>query len=242
MERRLAISQKHSRSKYTEIESPQPGDTPQLDSSSTPHHPRLSRKDSIINSERHTHSRSSSIEPASRISGRKSSHSTTPVPREERESSVTGKRPSKRKLSDALSQESSAKKPAKRTKQPREMRTRLEYSGIELPLSNRGIATTASRCSFEGSRASSVVSNHVSESSRNGECEKKITVPSWRLFPVKSTLSGSVGDCEVSVHKINVCIFVCFIVIVTWSGVVLNFVCSYLRICQMTFFQNGTRN
>lgn len=204
MERRLAISQKHSRSKYTEIESPQPGDTPQSDTSLTPYHPRLSRKDTLINSERQTHSRSSSIDASTRNRGRKSSHSSTPVPREERESSVTlgvTKRPSKRKLSDSMIQETgSAKKLAKKPKHPREMRTKVEYTGLELSLPVRGLP----KGSAEGSRSSSVVNNHVesaSESSRNGECEKGalsgIMVPSWRSFPIKSTLSGSVGDCEV---------------------------------------------
>ncbi len=144
MERRLAILQKNSRSKYDISES----DSPQhlaannsLENSTdtfghTPSTPRIrTHRDSLINSEKYSRSRSNSKDRAVRTgrASRVSSHAGTPTPQDVQESpmNVSLKRNAKRKLSENTSVETSSKK--KKSKQA-EVRTRLEYSRLDLPI------------------------------------------------------------------------------------------------------------
>ena len=143
MERRLAISQRNSKaSRYDTGEfdpannlSANENSASLLDSVASSLTPRMRRhRDSVAGSDKHERSRSSSKDRVCKTgrSSRVSSHSGTPIPAELNESSLTavGKRNAKRKLSENLPVESSSRK--KRPKQV-EIRTRVEYEGLNLP-------------------------------------------------------------------------------------------------------------
>ena len=232
MERRLAILQKNSRSKYDIVES----DSPQhlaannsLENSmdaigTTPNTPRIrTHRDSLINSEKHIRSRSNSKDRIARTgrSSRISSHAGTPTPQDVQESpmNVSLKRNAKRKLSDNTGLESSSKK--KKSKQT-EMRTRLEYSKLDLPVpyhvDEYAVVTPtlyekslANHLGQQGRRnsndtATSAALSTVSGSSGVGgkgimngnDHENTIMVPSWRTYVVKPGGEGDPMDCEVS--------------------------------------------
>lgn len=124
MERRLAVHQKRNTIS-----------TPEHDTHPAPSTPcsltvsrRLSRTESLILSERHPRSRSSSVEhPRSRL--RPSSHAGTPVSQEE------GAKKSARKRLRIEENNITTDSPIKRIKKPpklAEIRTKLEYSGLGL--------------------------------------------------------------------------------------------------------------
>ena len=124
MERRLAILQKRSRPTSSEHESQL--NTP-VNSALTPKL-HASRAETLANSERHTRSRSSSVD-LSRSHSRPSSHSGTPVPQEDSLNNL--KKTAKRRLKGDLDCTQDTKK-AKRM--PTEVRTAFEYCGLNLPV------------------------------------------------------------------------------------------------------------
>lgn len=124
MERRLAILQKRSRPTSSEQEAQL--NTP-VNSALTPKL-HASRAETLANSERHTRSRSSSVD-LSRSHSRPSSHSGTPVPQEDSLNHL--KKTAKRRLKGELDCTHDTKK-AKRM--PTEVRTAFEYCGLNLPV------------------------------------------------------------------------------------------------------------
>lgn len=148
MERRLAILQKRSHSKYdiSESESPQHLATNTsfvvdhsgslLDAAvATVSTPRArTHRDSVVrSSEKHFRSRSNSNDHISRTgrSSRVSSHAGTPTPQDDLPIGFLGKRNAKRKLNNSVGLETTSKK--KKTKQ-NEIQTTVEYTGLELPI------------------------------------------------------------------------------------------------------------
>ena len=209
MERRLAILQKQSRSKYGyDIDSPQTPENfalPPNDSSSTPRQTRLPRRDSLINSERHVRSRSSSVDCGSkRHRPRLSSRATTPVQDEKEVQSTSAKRSHKRKLSDAGQNDLNAKRAMKQPKSPVELRTDKEYTGLELPLpKKRSLANSNDIVNDDGINHQNSIdgpslgaSNDQNENG-GGSTSMEILIPSWKVLPVKASLSGDLTDCEV---------------------------------------------
>lgn len=219
MERRLAILQKHSRSRYDTADSDSPhnlsaGENNALyDSVASSLTPRMRvHRDSVINSE--TRSRSNSNDHVSRTgrSSRVSSHSSTPIPQDMPESANSGstKRNAKRKLSENLTIETSSKK--RRPKQA-EVRTKIEYEGLNLTLPpdlTDGYVVPCDGNHFGSSRrnsadlANSVASSSVSGHSGDGEkavlngTDHTILVPSWRTQIVKPNADvDPSNDCEV---------------------------------------------
>lgn len=205
MERRLAILQKQSRSKFGyDIDSSQTPENYTLqpnDSSSTPRQTRLPRRDSLINSERHARNRSSSVDFGSkRHRPRLSSRATTPIQDEREGQGTSVKRSHKRKLSDAGQNDLNAKRAMKQPASPIVLRTDKEYRGLGLP-SPKGRNLT-----YINDLSNDVSINHqnsidiLSLSSTNGQSENtslEIAIPSWKVLPVKASLSGDLTDCEV---------------------------------------------
>ena len=210
MERRLAILQKQSRSKFGyDIDSPQTPENftlPPNDSSSTPRQTRLPRRDSLINSERLVRSRSSSVDCGSkRHRPRLSSRASTPVQDEKEAQGTSVKRSHKRKLSDAGQNDLNAKKAMKQPKSPLELRTDKEYTGLGLPSPKRrnmannneelNDVSVNHQNSIDG--PSLGASNGQSENGSASSATVEIVIPSWRVLPVKASLSGDLTDCEV---------------------------------------------
>ncbi len=234
MERRLAILKKHSRSKYDHSDSEYPHtqqvNTPSASSdpvgaNSTPK--IRSHRDSLLNSEQCPRSRSNSNDRGSRPSrsSRVSSHSSTPVPQDSQDGSAvvggmgTGKRNQKRKSSDNSRTESSAKK--KKSSKLNEIHTKLEYTGLGLPVSTHMGSDVRlfdkpclSHCTDDSSTnnaytANSLVSSTTSSISGHSENGRglvngttdtdNIVVPSWKTCLVKppDTAVDPEG-CEVS--------------------------------------------
>lgn len=210
MERRLAILQKQSRSKFGyDIDSPQTPENytlPPNDSSSTPRQTRLPRRDSLINSERLVRSRSSSVDCGSkRHRPRLSSRASTPVQDEKEAQGTSAKRSHKRKLSDAGQNDLNAKKAMKQPKSPLELRTDKEYTGLGLPSpKRRNVANNSEEFndisvdhqnSIDGPSISTT--NGQTENCSGTSTSVEIVIPSWRVLPVKVSLSGDLTDCEV---------------------------------------------
>lgn len=212
MERRLAILQKQSRSKFGyDIDSPQTPENftlPPNDSSSTPRQTRLPRRDSLINSERLVRSRSSSVDCGSkRHRPRLSSRASTPV-QDEKETQVTSvKRSHKRKLSDAGQNDLNTKRTMKQPKSPLELRTDKEYTGLGLPSPKRRNVTNSNeefndvtmnhQNSVDGASLGTTCSNGQSENGSSSSAAVEIIIPSWKVLPVRASLSGDLTDCEV---------------------------------------------
>ncbi len=131
MERRLAILQKHSRNRHAAADS----DThPPSSSSPSVVTPRIrrSRAEMVAMSERHNRSRSSSVD-TSRTRSRASSHSGTPVPPDEGDCGGGVKRAAKKRVRPDLDDGVSMKKSRRSSVQLKEIRTKLEYSKLQLP-------------------------------------------------------------------------------------------------------------
>ena len=130
MERRLSIMQKRSKDK-------EPPDVPNSLPPSTTR-ARPSRADSITASEQRSQSRSSSID-RGKSRSRPTSHSGTPVPPEDKDaggSSAPAKRSHKRRLKldlDSAQEAAGSRKTKKKTVERTEVRTALEYCGLDLP-------------------------------------------------------------------------------------------------------------
>lgn len=147
MERRLAILQKHSRHRQsvTKLDTPSSTTTPKR---------RHSRAELVAMSERHDRSRSSSVD-TNRTRSRPSSHAGTPVPADERDGAGSAKRTAKKRPRPMEEEDSVGLKRTKRNSvQMREIRTRLEYNGLQLPSLPSASTTTDIEC------------NHVCETSR----------------------------------------------------------------------------
>ena len=230
MERRLAILQKNSRSKYdtSEYDSPQLlANNTALENSieTTPTTPRIrTHRDSLINSEKYSRSRSNSKDRVTVRSSRTShlsSHAGTPVPNDAHDSpiNVSLKRNAKRKLSENVLVETSAKK--KKSKQT-EMRTRLEYSKLDLPVpphpeeyamatptlyerslgNHMGGSLRRNSNDTASSVTSSTVSGGVGEAGGKGilngnDHVNNILVPSWRTRIVKPRSEENPDDCDI---------------------------------------------
>ena len=207
MERRLAILQRQSRSKYGyDVDTPQTPDTLTVlpsDLSTTPRQGRLPRRDSLINSERHVRNRSSSVDLGSkRHRPRISSRASTPTNEEKEVQSLTSvKRSHKRKLSDAGQNDFNAKKPVKQPKSPKELRTDKDYTGLGLPLPKKRNLTNSNDVVNDRSRQNSVDAPSLTNSTHNdtgaSHGSVNILIPLWKVLPVKASLSGDLTDCEV---------------------------------------------
>lgn len=226
MERRLSISQKRCHSRYDSYDSDPPSQHQQhfgafTDTAAQTLMSKLrTPSDLLLNSDRQPRSRSSSNDRRMRTSKRIFSRSGTPVPQDvppESQSTATivasansGKRNSKRKLQNEVIQSESTpkKKKAKQT----EIRTKVEYVGLDLPVpkvlkelanviqphnsdsNNRSsnhldVVGNSMDLASSGSLSSSScnVSVQGSEGGRsllNGT-EEVIAVPSWRTSIVK---------------------------------------------------------
>ena len=224
MERRLAILQKHSRSKYdnSELDSPQQPSlvNTSLDSIGSSSTPRIrAHQDSLVNSEQHPRSRSNSNDCGNRTgrSSRIPSHSSTPVPHDVQETAVsvgTGKRNAKRKLNDSIVSDTSSKK--KRPKQ-NEIRTKLEYTGLNLLLPHQPRDFNDLQVLMTGSAS---LSNHCGDSSNNSDVVDSVSspgasshsdigrgmvngndtiilVPSWKTAVMKANVTVEPSQCEV---------------------------------------------
>ena len=216
MERRLAILQKQSRSKFGyDNDSPQTPENfavPPNDSSSTPRQTRLPRRDSLINSERFVRSRSSSVDCGSKRHRARlsSSRASTPVQDDKETQATSVKRSHKRKLSDAGQNDLNAKRAMKQPKSPLELRTDKEYTGLGLPSPKRrnmansnedfNDVTMNHQNSIDGPSslgASNGQSENSSGSGGSSVPSVEIVIPSWRALPVQASLSGDLADCEV---------------------------------------------
>ena len=208
MERRLAILQRQSRSKYGyDMDSPQTPENlttaPPIDPSSTPRQTRLPRRDSLVNSERHVRNRSSSVDYGSkRHRPRLSSRASTPTHDEKEVSCSSAKRSHKRKLSDAGQNDYSAKKSMKEPVSPMELRTDREYTGLGLPLPKRKNLTNNNdvvndSINHQNSVGSPLTANDTQSVTSSSSGTLDIVSPSWRVLPVKASLSGDLADCEV---------------------------------------------
>ena len=205
MERRLAILQRQSRSKSGyDAESPHTPENlslhpPTSDSSSTPRQTRLPRRDSLINSERHGRNRSSSVDFGSkRHRPRLSSRASTPLQDDKEVQSPSVKRSHKRKLSDTG--QNDLKKSVTPPKSPAELRTDKEYTGLGLPLPKKRNLSNSNSTVSEGIHQNSVDGSSLSNSTQSvNSCGKpnEIAIPSWKVLPVKASLSGDLTDCEV---------------------------------------------
>ena len=214
MERRLAILQKHSRSKYenSEPESPQQSTSISSLVDSVGSRSRVrSYRDSLINSDQHCRSRSNSNDRASRISrsSRVSSHSGTPVPQDIQEltgsGSGSGKRNTKRKLNESIT--APVETPKRKKQKQNEIRTMLEYSGLDLLVphlpkdasndvfnncddfknNTAELANSLRGCDHEGESGSGLL---------NGN-DTTILVPSWKISTVKGGVPSVTSEYEV---------------------------------------------
>ena len=144
MERRLAILQKRSR----DVQSAADADT-QLSSTSTATRTRLSRAEMVAASETHNRSRSSSVD-TGRNRSRPPSHAGTPAPSDERDGGGSAKKAAKRRLKPSdLDDCSNIRKIKKKALKQKEIRTHLEYCGLNLPVPppiSEGNATTENMC------------------------------------------------------------------------------------------------
>ena len=213
MERRLAILQKQSRSKFGyDIDSPQTPENfaiPPNDSSSTPRQTRLPRRDSLINSERFVRSRSSSVDCGSKRHRQRlsSSRASTPVQDDKETQGTSVKRSHKRKLSDAGQNDLNAKRAMKQPKSPLELRTDKEYTGLGLPSpKRRNVANSNEDFNDVTMNHQNSIDGPSSLGASNGQSENgsgssapsvEIVIPSWRVLPVQASLSGDLTDCEV---------------------------------------------
>lgn len=214
MERRLAILQKQSRSKYgfdagdTQHNSDTLAVSSNDSSLSTPRQTRLPRRDSLINSERHVRNRSSSVDYGSkRHRPRLCSRASTPTQDEKdvQPLSSSTKRSHKRKLSDAGQNNVNAKKPVRQPRSPAELRTEIEYTGLGLYLPKKKILLTNSNDigNDEVHHQNSIDGPALTNNAKNdngsdvGSSSVDIVVPTWRILPVKASLSGDLADCEV---------------------------------------------
>lgn len=150
MERRLSVLQKHSRDRHSVPE----GESQSASSlTSSTHKPRLSRAETIASSGQHTRSRSSSLEPG-RNRSRPSSHAGTPVPDEITNSA---RRPSKRRLKTELDGASDSKRTKRKSLCPSEVRTSLEYHGLDLPGPTDGQNYINSTCNHTDEPVNSIM-------------------------------------------------------------------------------------
>lgn len=176
MERRMAILQKRSRGRE-DSEPAARNNTP------TPK-AHLSRRESLINSELLIRSRSSSLDQP-RVRSRTASRPETPRQSEERDTPSGGKKGSKRKSRTVdVPDSQEAKRPRRKTPELPVIRTTVEYSGLDLPLSRE-----------PSSRRSSVVElavNHCSVEAEKSD-STTVVVPTWRLCQVEAA-STTAGD------------------------------------------------
>lgn len=239
MERRLAISQKRSHSKYDNFDTePLPQQQPQHLNTFTyatgqSLTPKLRTHLDLIHSDRQPRSRSSSNDRGTRSNRRVYSHSETPVPQDIPPElpptpsvgtlAVSAKRSSKRKLpTEAVQSEITQKK--KKTKQT-EVRTRVEYMGLDLPVSrpkklnlaqaiqphNSDNNNISNHFDVVGNNADLANSSSLSSSSCNVSVqgseggpsvlnggEVSIVVPSWRTCSAKTNKVLDSDEMEVS--------------------------------------------
>ena len=244
MERRLAISQKRSHSKFDNFDTEPP---PQQQEQQQPNTftcatsqglaPKLRSHLDIINSDRQPRSRSSSNDRGTRTSRQAYSQSETPVSQDVQPSSEpqqtvnvgisasSAKRCSKRRTQNEVPPfENTAKK--RKTKQG-EIRTRVEYVGLDLPVSRTkklnlmqqiqplnsdsnnipnhfdvvGNNADLANCSSLSSSSCnvSVQGSDGGRSVLNGS-EEAIIVPSWRTCIVK-TSNELLGSDEIEVRR-----------------------------------------
>ena len=137
MERRLAVHQKRNAATAS---------TPEIDAHTTPTNTlsvsrRRSRTESLILSERLPRSRSSSVE-RTRSRLRPSSHAGTPISQEE---GGEGKRSARKRLRTEENSNTTDFPPVKQSKTPpklAEIRTKLEYRGLNLLSSSEDVVPT----------------------------------------------------------------------------------------------------
>lgn len=212
MERRLAILQKH-RSKHDMSDSEplqQHAENTSLLNDTPTSTPRIrTHRDAVVNSEKYSRSRSNSHDRIGRTgrSSRVSSQSGTPTPQDVHESGGSStKRNAKRKLDD-VGVEVITKK---RRPRQNDMRTRLEYTGLNLPLPHQhcdGYITLDRLDKGESRRDSNDLVNSVASSSISGYsgmedkavlngAENAILVPSWRTSSLIKPGMGEDEGCD----------------------------------------------
>ena len=207
MERRLAILQKRSKQDQPDTE-PLQQNTENTSLTETTAAPKIrTHRDSVVNSEKHFRNRSHSQDHVNRTgrSSRVSSRSGTPVLQDVYEpsgGSSSAKRNTKRKLSGDSGLEGVAKK---RRSRQNEMRTRVEYTGLDLPQQYDGCTGLDRLTNHSGSGSNAELANSVASSSvsgcsgtdekaavMNGTLNTTILVPSWRTY----TAPGKAGNVE----------------------------------------------
>ena len=146
MERRLAILQKHSRDRHAvnDTDTPSPS-TPTLHASSL----RSSRLALRLDAEQQrSHSRSSSTDQG-RLHSRPSSHSGTPAP-DDRSSSHSAKKAARKRVRCDPQQGKDVKRARRKSVQTNEVRTSLEYTGLDLPLPSGSTESLVAVCNHSG--------------------------------------------------------------------------------------------
>lgn len=145
MERRLAILQKHSKDRNET--DPQTPSTPVLSTSLLRSSRLSSRFDADL--QQQSHSRSSSVSRSGRHS-RPPSRSSTPNLEDQISSPTIGsnsaKKAARKRLRKELQEERDVKKARRKSVQPTEVRTSLEYSGLNLSLPTSGADSPAAVC------------------------------------------------------------------------------------------------
>ena len=248
MERRLAISQRRAQSRYenSELDSTPPRHLHQQQTQQTLNGAELtgqvatpklrSQSDVVASSDRQPRSRSSSNDRGTRSSRRISSHSGTPAPQDIPAElhpppasntpvpPTSAKRSSKRKIPNDVKPENTPKK--KKARQT-ELRTKVEYSSLNLPLyrpAKRMTLEYASQSSMSSEENNSSRLNHTDvgvaegdplgsqsvsscsasvQGSETGQSvangvEEVIAVPSWRTCNNKTREAVDSEDIEVS--------------------------------------------
>lgn len=143
MERRLAILQKHSKDR-SEIDSQNPS-TPVLSTSSLRSSRLASRFDA---DQQQSHSRSSSVS-RSGLHSRPPSRSGTPNLEDQNSSCIgsnSAKKSARKRLRKELQEERDVKKARRKSVQANEVRTSLEYSGLDLSLPTSSTDSPAAVC------------------------------------------------------------------------------------------------
>ena len=193
MERRLAILQKHSRSRQTDpsnADSPltSPNGSVPPNSISTPARSHLTRRESIMASE--TRSRSGSVEPGTRTRSRPSSRAGSPADKE----SNSVKKSQKRKIKEIDKED---KTPRKKSKHLRELRTDFEYQGLDLsvPFLRTNSQPEPSPLPSQTGTDTPMSCSEVSLGSET----QPIVTPLWRSSTVNDLIPDTASDCEVLV-------------------------------------------
>ena len=163
----------------------------------------------MASAEKYSRSRSNSHDRVGRTSrSSRVSNSGTPTPQDPPDSVCGGsvKRNAKRKLSDNIGGGETLKK--KKVKQA-ETRTRLQYTGLNLPVPpqhDNGCAVLTAFANHDESRRNSSdlggsvgsVCSGNGERMSNGTAMDTILVPSWRTFMVRESMDDAT-ECEVCV-------------------------------------------